>query len=72
MYTYIYKYNGVHTSAAINILYYLTGEYAFIFIFIFIFVFVFVFILIFMFIHIHIHLNIYANKKARQKSDFLA
>lgn len=62
VYTYIYKYNGVHTSAAINILYYLTGE--------FVFVFVFVFILIFMFIHIHIHLNIYANKKARQKSGF--
>ena len=64
VYTYIYKYNGVHTSAAINILYYLTGE------FVFVFVFVFVFILICMFIHIHIHLNIYANKKARQKSDF--
>ena len=66
MYTYIYKYNGVHTSAAINILYYLTGE----FVFVFVFVFVFIFILIFMFIHIHIHLNIYANKKARQKSGF--
>ena len=66
MYTYIYKYNGVHTSAAINILYYLTGE----FVFVFVFVFIFIFILIFMFIHIHIHLNIYANKKARQKSDF--
>ena len=66
MYTYIYKYNGVHTSAAINILYYLTGE------FVFVFVFILIFILIFMFIHIHIHLNIYANKKARQKSDFSA
>ena len=58
VYTYIYKYNGVHTSAAINILYYLTGEFLFLFIF------------IFMFIHIHIHINIYANKKARQKSGF--
>ena len=54
VYKYIYKYNGVHTSAAINILYYLTGEFLF----------------IFMFIHIHIHINIYANKKARQKSGF--
>lgn len=60
VYTYIYKYTGVHTSAAINILYYLTGEFIFIFIFMF----------IFMFIHIHIHLNIYTNKKVRQKSGF--
>lgn len=66
MYTYIYKYNGVHTSAVIYILYYLSGE----FVFVFVFVFILIFILIFMFIHIHIHLNICANKKARQKSGF--
>lgn len=68
MYTYIYKYNGVHTSAVIYILYYLSGE--FVFVFVFVFVFILIFILIFMFIHIHIHLNICANKKARQKSGF--
>ena len=66
MYTYIYKYNGVHTSAVIYILYYLTGE----FVSVSVFVFVFILIFIFMFIHIHIRLNIYANKKARQKSGF--
>ena len=59
MYTYIYKYNGVHTSAVIYILYYLSGE----FVFVFVFVFILIFILIFMFIHIHIHLNICANTK---------
>lgn len=67
VYTYIYKYNGVHTSAAINILYYLTGEFAFILLYLYLYLYLslYLYLCLYTYIYILIYMQIKKPDKSR-------